>query len=242
MNQIMYPLIIFQNPLLIVQDPYQNCIDSLGAMDTDELLKMLLVCMIRGDDSPGEDKNSSLGLFCFNHRRFVLSEFVRAEFKKINYQDFKMPKHWKRGVKELIRCEVNLLVQFWKLLRLTSIRKIPLPLYLYAVLQEKRLINLLLNPAGDTTTAAKKDLQSENRQLFLASGDRNYENCFSQDKEYYTHAFIQECIAKSQNSDSFCKEYLLFGELRMKYTTEVKKSSMHLLRGNTEDMEHRGRS
>lgn len=177
---------------------------------------------------------SEIGSFSLNYQKRVVGQFARKFLDK-NFPDWKMPKHWDKGTKEIINLQSDLLGQTWKLIRLLPYDKNLRPFTLYAIALERRIFLFDLDYISIEPTATKtiRANQSINRAL------QSLTNPFC--KESATWRFIDRCHEFASLSDDFRVDYLKLVSLRMTLVQKLKASGIRIMDQDGNINEKRGR-
>lgn len=171
-------------------------------------------------------------------RRIIFAEFYRTVVDK-DFSLLKLPRHWKKGSRAFICCEVNIMVAVWEMLEVMW-RQGTLPEHpsvsLAKFIFDRRLILLSVVDSivhENTTTKLVKILQRENRQL------QQLENPFS---DCYTSIFIDAAIKFSDQDNDFRKKnYQVMVRSRMSLTAMFEEGSSKRDYETGKRLEHRGR-
>jgi hypothetical protein len=172
-------------------------------------------------------------------RQVVCGEFVRHVIDK-DFKDWKMPRHWRKTVKEQFKAEAKLMRQIWCIIKLLPLSEKPRPHVFYAINLEGALIffHFIFEGKGSeivpATTLVKKQ-QGFNRDL------QSLENPFDPKLKPFTWKFIEECRELAEKSKDFQSQYLQLVQARMQLVTLIQKSYPKKIYQSGKPKENRGR-
>lgn len=170
------------------------------------------------------------------YQNLVIGGFVR-EFIDKSFDAWLLPRHWKKGIKERVRLESQILGKSWKLICLWEPSYEARTLRTCALLVERELLLFHFLTTDDLSTATKltRQQQSINRQL------QSLNNPFCQEKNKYTWEFVHHWQQlANRNSDSF-KDWQNLVQARMGLTKLIQQSHPKIFDQEGNRKEKRGR-
>ncbi|MBD2207837.1 hypothetical protein H6G33_36465 [Calothrix sp. FACHB-1219] len=196
------------------------------------------------DENTNSYFGDEIGKTYLGYIRFVLSDFMRNSVDN-RHSDFKMPRHFHKDIKELLKAESKLLSQVWKIIKLLATYYYPkqLPLVFFDIFKEFELFffifsNKIQNEETKLTTSTNfiKAIQSQNRQL-----NYPFENPFDISRSPSTYNFVKICQIELGKNDDFGKEYNALVAARQSLTTKIIASHPEIKRLGSNKVERRGR-
>jgi len=188
---------------------------------------------------------SKLGKVYLSYIRFVLSDFM-TKYVDNKHSDFKIPRHFPKAVKELIKAESNLSGEVWRTIKLLSpYFSRPLPLIFFNIFKEVDLFFFSFKEETEdpttkitTVTSLIKNIQSQNKRLITFDP---FDNPFDINKSPSTHNFVNICHFELNKNDDFRKQYNALIAARKSLTTRIIASHPEIRRLEDSKKERRGR-
>lgn len=169
--------------------------------------------------------------------QFVCGQFIR-EFLDKNFSLWKMPRHWRKEVKQHFSCQAEVMGQIWRLVKLLPLDQNPRSLVFHAIVLDYALVfcHAWIKEEQDyTATAWLKKQQEINRKLQIG------ENPFDPKIEPETWRFIEQARREADRSNSFFKDYAKLIRARMAMIATFRKSRFKKFDQSGQAREMRGR-
>jgi hypothetical protein len=173
-----------------------------------------------------------------NYRKYICGQFIRGFIDK-QYQEWRMPPHWAKSIKELINSHGLLMGKIWRTIRLLPELTNPRPIVLHKINLEGGLIffDCIAEVEEQEITATKfiRRQQGINREL------QALRNPFDQCRTPETWAFVDKCRRIAEKNPDFQKDYTKLIEARMKLVTAIRKNPSKVFDKSGKSKENRGR-
>jgi hypothetical protein len=226
-------------PNVWIPSPYLICPHPVLASENELLAECINNFVNPPDYETDPYWNTPVGHYLVVTRQLVCGQFIRHSLDK-DFKDWKMPRHWRKTVKDQLNSHAELMRQIWRIIKLLPLSRNPRPLVFHEINLEGALIFFDFNfkEEGCKIAAATdlvKDQQKFNRNL------QYLENPFEPSLEPATWSFIEECRKFAARSNEFRSDYMKLVQARMHLVALIQKSHPKKIDQSGKHRENRGR-